>query len=93
MGGGGAVLFHIATAANALETIMQIPYKRLTPALLHELLREIVTRDGTDYGAVEVPAEERVAQAVRALEQGRAVLHWDAATETASLHRVEAGVD
>lgn len=64
---------------------MKIPYERLEQELLYELLKEIVTRDGTDYGEAEVSTETKVASALRALKNGKASLYWDADSETASL--------
>ena len=64
---------------------MQIPFKKLQKDVLFELLKEIVTRDGTDYGATERATEEKISEALSALETGRACLYWDADTETASL--------
>ena len=64
---------------------MKIPHERLEQEVLYELLKEIVTRDGTDYGESEVSTEAKVASALRALKNGKANLYWDADSETASL--------
>lgn len=56
---------------------MIVPYQRLSPETLRRMLEEFVTRDGTDYGAREVPVETRVAQVRRCLEEGRAVILFD----------------
>ena len=65
---------------------MEIPYKSLKKELLFEMLKEIVTRDGTDYGAEEKTVEAKISAATRSLEEGKACLFWDEETETASLH-------
>lgn len=65
--------------------MIEIPWSNLEAATLRRMLEEIVTRDGTDYGAVEVDIGRRIEQAMQALRQGRAQLVWDEATETASL--------
>ena len=65
---------------------MEIPYQSLKKDILAEMLKEIVTRDGTDYGVEEKTVEAKVASALRSLEQGKACLYWDEETETASLH-------
>ena len=49
------------------------------------MLSELVTRDGTDYGAVERTTEAKVAAALRQLQKGSAVLYWDEESESASL--------
>jgi|MEHZ01.5.fsa_nt_MEHZ011538693.1_6 hypothetical protein len=64
---------------------MIIPEKTLKKEVLESLLEEIVTRDGTDYGEQELSTEQKVNNALRALEQGRMKLLWDAETESASL--------
>tara|TARA_R110002073_G_scaffold142342_2_gene294209 strand:+ start:389 stop:598 length:210 start_codon:yes stop_codon:yes gene_type:complete len=64
---------------------MKIPYKQLDQKVLYELLKEIVTRDGTDYGNTEVSTEEKISSALGALKHGKADLYWDADSETASL--------
>jgi uncharacterized protein len=64
---------------------MIIPYDSLEPDLLERMLEEIVTRDGTDYGAAEKPTSEKINAAINGLKQGRSVLLWDDQTESASL--------
>jgi|TARA_B110000483_G_scaffold145435_1_gene173636 uncharacterized protein YheU (UPF0270 family) len=64
---------------------MIIPEKTLKKEVLESLLEEIVTRDGTDYGEQELSTEQKVNNALRALEQGRMKLLWDAEIESASL--------
>jgi len=67
---------------------MEIPYQNLKKELLTAMLKEIVTRDGTDYGEQEKTIEAKVAGAMRSLEEGKACLYWDTESETASLHSV-----
>jgi uncharacterized protein YheU (UPF0270 family) len=64
---------------------MRIPYEQLEQEVLYELLKEIVTRDGTDYGNTEVSTEDKISSALKALKNGRANLYWDADSETATL--------
>lgn len=65
--------------------MIEIPWQSLDPETLEALLEEIVTRDGTDYGAKELSKEQKTVEARHNLEAGRAVLVWDEATETSSL--------
>ena len=53
------------------------------------MLKDIVTRDGTDYGEQEASVEAKVSAAMHSLEQGKSFLYWDAETETASLHAAD----
>lgn len=69
----------------ALRLAMRIPWQSVNPQTLALLLAEIVTRDGTDYGAVEKSTEQKIAIARKQLQSGHAVLFWDAKLETASL--------
>lgn len=64
---------------------VSIPWDSLEPDTLERLLSEIVTRDGTDYGAVETPTETRINRALKDLQWGRASLFWDPETETTAL--------
>lgn len=68
---------------------MIIPEHSLDKEVLERLVEEIVTRDGTDYGAQELTTEEKVSRAISALKQGSTKLVWDAETESASLISTE----
>ncbi len=57
----------------------------LSPQALRGLLEEFVTRDGTDYGAIERELEEKVAQAMAQLRAGEARIVFDPGTETANI--------
>lgn len=56
-----------------------IPYQSLQPDTLQAMLEDFVTRDGTDCGD---QAGLRVAQVLRQLRSGKAVIVYDGATET-----------
>lgn len=64
---------------------MDIPWESLDKDTLTRLLTEIVTRDGTDYGAREITTDAKVAAALKSLMSGKAQLFWDDESETASL--------
>ncbi len=64
---------------------MEIPWQTLDDETLDRLLSEMVTRDGTDYGARELTTAEKVKGARRSLESGRARLLWNVELESASL--------
>jgi len=57
----------------------------LSPQALRGLLEEFVTRDGTDYGAIERGLEEKIAQVMAQLRAGEARIVFDPATETANI--------
>ncbi len=65
--------------------MIAIPWDSLEADVLDKLLEEIVTREGTDYGAVEKTTDQKCLRARHQLEAGSAVLVWDAHTQSASL--------
>lgn len=56
---------------------VEIPLDQLTPEALRGLVEEFVTRDGTDYGTVELGTEEKVARLLAQLEAGEACIVFD----------------
>lgn len=63
-------------------TPIKSPYEELSPEALHGVVEEFVTRDGTDYGEVEVPLETKIAQVMGQLKSGKAVIVFDPRTES-----------
>lgn len=59
-----------------------IPIASLDPVTLENLVSEFVTRDGTDYGAVETSQRQRIDQLMAKLDRGEAVLLFDNELET-----------
>ena len=57
----------------------------LSPEALRRLVEEFVTRDGTDYGAIERSVEEKIAEVLVQLRSGEARLVFDTETETANI--------
>ena len=49
--------------------------------MLHALLEEFASRDGTDYGEVETAIAQRVAQLRDRLERGEMALLYDSDSE------------
>lgn len=66
-------------------TVIPIPPEALTEEALRGLVQEFVTRDGTDYGAVERSIEEKTAEVRRLLASGEAQVVFDPGTETANI--------
>lgn len=64
---------------------MIVPWREISADALEELLREYVTRDGTDYGEQEVALETKVEQVREQLNRGLAVVWFDEATESVNI--------
>jgi uncharacterized protein len=66
---------------------IKIPYDQLSPKALQGIIEEFVTRNGTDYGEVEVPLETKISKVVGQLKTGKAVIVFDQKTETCTILR------
>jgi uncharacterized protein YheU (UPF0270 family) len=64
-----------------LAQFLEIPTDQLGAGVLQALLEEFASRDGTDYGEVETAIEQKVAQLRSSLEDGEAILLYDADSE------------
>ena len=62
-----------------------IPINRLSPEALQGVIEEFISREGTDYGEIEVSLETRFRQVRHRLERGLAVLIFDDETETTNI--------
>jgi uncharacterized protein YheU (UPF0270 family) len=72
------------------ESAIEIPLVDLEPQTLRSIVEDLVTRDGTDYGATERTLDQKAAALMRQLERGEAKLMFDPATETIGLLTSEA---
>jgi uncharacterized protein YheU (UPF0270 family) len=64
---------------------IEISSDSLSAEALRRLVEEFVTRDGTDYGAVEASLEEKVRQVLAQIEAGEVRIVFDPETESANL--------
>ncbi len=64
---------------------IKIPYSQLNPDTLRALVEEFITREGTDYGEVEVDLETKVRQVIGQLKKGEAVIVFDEKSETCNI--------
>ena len=62
-----------------------IPVHRLSPEALQGVIEEFISREGTDYGEIEVSPETSFRQVKNRLEKGLAVLVFDDETETTNI--------
>lgn len=66
-------------------TVLIIPFQQLESDVLQALLQEYVSRDGTDYGAIEISLDEKVSQLMAQLREQELVLCFDPASESCDL--------
>jgi len=67
------------------ENAVEVPHDELAADTLQRLAEEYVTRDGTDYGAVEKTLEEKVERLLGQLRSGDARIFFDTETETINI--------
>ena len=56
---------------------MLIPFEQLSAATLRALIEDFVTRNGTDYGDIEVSLETKTDQIMRQLKCGEVVIAYN----------------
>lgn len=66
-------------------TALIIQYDQLSPEALRGVVEEFVSRDGTDYGEVEVSLATKIAQVMNQLKSGKAVIVFDQASESCTI--------
>jgi uncharacterized protein YheU (UPF0270 family) len=64
---------------------LKIPYDQLNPETLNGVIEEFVTREGTDYGEIEVSLETKISQVLGQLKSGKAVIVFDQDSETCDI--------
>jgi hypothetical protein len=64
---------------------MDIPLEVLSATAIRGVIEEFVTREGTDYGGQTHTLEDKVAQVLRQLRRGEAVIVYDPASQTCSI--------
>jgi len=65
--------------------ILSISCEKLSPETLQAVIEEYVTRNGTDYGEIEVPLEQKVRQVHRELVSGKALILFDTIDQTCNI--------
>ena len=65
--------------------VVEVDPQDLSPAALRGLAEEFVTRESTDYGAVEKDFDQKVDDVLRQLADGSAMIVFDPEEETIQL--------
>ncbi|MDG1254392.1 MAG: YheU family protein [Glaciecola sp.] len=64
---------------------MIIPIQELSADILYSVAESYVLREGTDYGAEEVPLDTKVQQVIAKLRSGEAVLVYSELYESVNI--------
>lgn len=67
------------------EEGVDVPYERLDPETLRNLIQEFVTRDGADWGEVGCSLEDKVGQVMRQLQSRKVKVVFDRKSQTANI--------
>ena len=65
--------------------VLAVPYDSLKPETLRAVVEEFITRAGTDYGARERTLDEKIADVMRQLRRGEAMVVFDPRTATVNI--------
>ncbi|MCQ9122006.1 hypothetical protein BKG95_05600 [Rodentibacter pneumotropicus] len=55
---------------------MIIPWQELEPATLDNIVESVILREGTDYGAEEIPLARKKEQLLEKIRNGSVVIVW-----------------
>lgn len=66
---------------------MEIPPEQLSDAALRGIIEEFITREGTEYGASEVPLETKVAEVAAQIHRREVIIDFDPITDTVDIRR------
>lgn len=64
---------------------MIIPIDKVSTTVLDSIVQEFVSREGTEYGSEEMSFDEKIAQVIRQLQQGSAVLVYSELHESVNI--------
>ncbi len=70
-----------------------IPHKELNPDTLRAILKDFLTRDGTEYGENETPIAERIDFVLRQHRAGNAFILYEAESASFSISSREQMTD
>jgi len=71
--------------ANQQEQGIEVPYERLDPETLRNVIQEFVTRDGADWGEVGGALEDKVAQVMQQLRNRKVKVVFELKSQTANI--------
>ncbi len=72
-------------ATGPPEEVVEVPYERLDPETLRNLIQEFVTRDGADWGETGGALEDKVAQVMQQLRSRKVKVVFELKSQTANI--------
>jgi uncharacterized protein len=67
------------------EQGVDVPYERINPDTLRNLIQEFVTREGSDWSDADGTLEDKVGQVLRQLRDKKVKVVFDLSTQTANI--------
>ena len=67
------------------EEGIDVPYERLDPETLRNVIQEFVTRDGADWGETGCTLEDKVGQVMHQLRSRKVKIVFDLNSETTNI--------
>ena len=67
------------------EKAVEVPYERLEPETLRNIIQEFVSRDGADWGEPGGAMEEKVAQIMQQLRKRKVKVVFELKSQTANI--------
>ena len=67
------------------EEGIDVPYERLDPETLRNVIQEFVTRDGADWGDAGCTLEDKVGQVMQQLRSRKVKIVFDLNSETTNI--------
>jgi len=67
------------------EQGVEIPYAQINPATLRNLIREFVTRDGSDWGDPGCTLDDKVEQVLKQLKNRQVKVVYDLRSSSANI--------
>jgi len=67
------------------ENFIEIPFQKLDSEILKALIEDFIERDGTFYGEVELPMDQKRNRIIEQLKDKTAVITWNLDLESANI--------
>ena len=71
--------------AEHREEGIEVPYDRINPETLRNMIQEFVTRDGADWGEAGCTLEDKVEQVLRQMRDKKVKVVFDLTSQTANI--------